>query len=81
LFLGQGEEVTTYEEAAKGRAAPELHQLFKDACFRRGVYLDVNWHGGFSCQHSDADLDRVVEVFADACDELVAARPRDGHFS
>ena len=39
LLLGQGEECRSYEAAARGRARPELHQAFKDACFRRGPQL------------------------------------------
>lgn len=35
----------------------------------------MNWHGGISVAHTDAELDAVVEVFAAACEELQRFKP------
>ena len=68
FYFGVADEVTDY--AAASRRDIDLEVKFKAGCFRRGVYLDANWHGGFSAAHTAAEIDRVLEVFADVMQEM-----------
>ena len=69
LFFGIESEV--WDWASASRRDVELTKQFRDGCFRRGVYFDVNGHAGFSAAHTEADVDRVLAVFAEVIDEMV----------
>ncbi|MCH2372565.1 MAG: aminotransferase class III-fold pyridoxal phosphate-dependent enzyme [Planctomycetes bacterium] len=68
LFFGIEGEVWDGAGASKNDRA--LVGKFRDACFRRGIYMDTNGHAGFSSKHTPADIDRVLSVFADAVGEV-----------
>lgn len=68
LYFGVTGTVSNYRDAAAQDR--DMLMTFIAACFERGVYLAVSPHHGFSAAHTDADLDRVVEVFADALGEV-----------
>jgi glutamate-1-semialdehyde 2,1-aminomutase len=73
LYFGITSEVTNYREAALKNRAMEL--TFIAACFDRGVYFAVSPHHGFSAAHTEADLDRALEVIEGAMDEVKRDHP------
>jgi len=60
MFFGITEEVTNYRQAC----AQDLTMMnrFIAECIAQGVYFHVSPHHGFSAAHTEADLDRCLEV-------------------
>jgi glutamate-1-semialdehyde 2,1-aminomutase len=68
MYFGIRDPVTNYRQAAlKDRA---LEHAFIAGCYRRGVYLAVSPHHGFSAAHTLADMDRVLAAMAGAMEDV-----------
>ena len=64
LYFGVTDEVTNYRQAAQQSQAMEL--AFIAGCIKRGVYMAVSPHHGFSAAHTEAHMDTVLEAMEGA---------------
>jgi glutamate-1-semialdehyde 2,1-aminomutase len=64
MYFGLNTAVTNYREAARQNRAMLL--TFIAACIKLGVYFAVSPHHGFSAAHTEADLERALEVIEEA---------------
>lgn len=64
MYFGLTEEITNYRKAAQQNHVMQLK--FIAGCIRRGVYLHVSPHHGFSAAHTEADLDFALEAIEGA---------------
>lgn len=68
IFFGITGEVTNYRQAACQNLA--LFDRFAAGCIRRGVYVHVSPHHGFSAAHSERDLDQALTAIEASFREL-----------
>ncbi|HMP40082.1 MAG TPA: aspartate aminotransferase family protein [Roseiflexaceae bacterium] len=68
LYFGIDTPVTNYREAAR-QNQQQLRQ-FVAGCIRRGVYVHVAAHHGFSATHDEALLDRALEAIEGSLDDI-----------
>ena len=69
LYFGLGAgEVSNYRQAAQQDSA--LLDAFIRECIAGGVYFHTSPHHGFSAAHTDADLDRALEIIDGALKTL-----------
>lgn len=68
LYFGIRDAVTNYRQAA--RRDRVLEHAFLAGCYRRGVYLAVSPHHGYSAAHTEADMDRVLAAMAGALEDV-----------
>jgi glutamate-1-semialdehyde 2,1-aminomutase len=68
LYFGIDTPVTNYREAARQNNAHML--TFVRGCIRRGAYVHVSAHHGFSAAHTEPDLDRVLEAIEGALNDV-----------
>lgn len=68
LYFGLDQPVTNYRQAARQNHAQFL--TFVRGCIRRGAYVHVSAHHGFSAAHTDADMDRALEAIEGALSDV-----------
>jgi len=47
-----------------------LHECFRQAAYRNGVYMRGHWHHGISDGHSEEDIDNILSKLDDAVREM-----------
>ena len=68
LYFGLTSPVTNYRQAAEQDRSMLL--AFIAGCIKRGVYMHVSPHHGFSSAHTDADMDRALGAFEGALSDV-----------
>ncbi|MCS7056924.1 MAG: aminotransferase class III-fold pyridoxal phosphate-dependent enzyme [Thermoflexales bacterium] len=66
--LDPHQPVVNYRQAAQ--QDHEAFLVFVRGCIRRGAYVHVSAHHGFSAAHTEADLDRALEAIEGALEDV-----------
>ena len=68
IYFGIEQPVTNYRQAAVQNR--EMLYQFIGSCIRRGMYMHVSPHHGFSAAHTPEDLDRALEALEGALGDV-----------